>query len=318
VSGDECIFAACAPGLEEILAAELGALGLAARPVPGGAEASGRDAVALACLAARVADAVALRLFDGPARGVEGALAGARHIHGPAAPLAVRREGGRATLSLDAAGSALYKRGWRARTGAAPLRETLAAGMLLAAGYDGSEPFLDPMCGSGTLALEAAALGARRAPGRARAFAFERWPGHDAAATAALRAGLAARERPAPAPIHASDRNAGAVRLAQKNAADGGFTPWIRFERREAASAVLPPGQGLIGVNPPYGVRLEEDVSTCWRALAELLERARAAGWRAVVLAPDRGLERLLPGAPSRTLRVRNGGLACLLLLYGS
>ena len=92
MSGAERIFAACAPGLEEILAAELGALGLAARPVPGGAEASGRDAVALACLAARVADAVALRLFDGPARGVEGALAGARHIHGPVAPLAVRYE----------------------------------------------------------------------------------------------------------------------------------------------------------------------------------------------------------------------------------
>ncbi|HEX7489313.1 MAG TPA: RNA methyltransferase, partial [Anaeromyxobacteraceae bacterium] len=146
----------------------------------------------------------------------------------------------------------------------------------------------------------------------------ERWPGHDAAATASLRAGLAARERPAPAPIHAADRNAGAVRLAQKNAADGGLSPWIRFERREAASTVLPPGRGLIGVNPPYGVRLEEDVSASWRSLAELLERTRAAGWRAVVLAPDRGLERLLPGVPSRTLRVRNGGLACLLLLYGS
>jgi len=318
VSGDERIFAACAPGLEEILAAELGALGLSARPVPGGAEASGRGAVALACLAARVSDAVALRLFDGPARGVEAALASARKTYGPGAPLAVRREGGRATLSLDAAGSPLYKRGWRARTGAAPLRETLAAGMLLAAGYDGSEPLLDPMCGSGTLALEAAALASRRAPGRSRSFAFERWPGHDAAATAALRARLAARERPAPAPIHASDRNAGALRLAQKNAAEGDLGPSIRFERCDAATAQLPAGRGLVVVNPPYGVRLGEEVSASWKALAQLLERSRAAGWRAAVLAPDRGLERLLPGAPARTWRVRNGGLACLLLLYAS
>lgn len=315
MSDVEPIFAACAPGLEEVLAAELAALGLAARAVPGGAEASGAGAVALACLASRVADAVALRLYAGPARGVEAALAAARRRFGARAPLAVRQDGASATLSLDAAGAPLFRRGWRQRVGAAPLRETLAAGLLLAAGYDGSEPLLDPMCGSGTIALEAAAVAARRAPGRGRSFAFERWPGHDRAATAALRARLAAVERPAPCAILASDRNGGALRLAQKNAAAAGLGASVQFSRADAAQAPLPAGRGLVAVNPPYGLRLDEEVERAWRALGGLLDRA--AGWRAAVLAPDRPLERLLGRTPAAVLRVRNGGLRCRLLLFG-
>src|SRR5512142_1177258 len=145
---DQRIFAACAPGLEAVLARELGSLGLVASPVPGGAEARGADALALACMGSRVADAVMLRVFTGPERGLDAALAGARRRFGPAVELAVRRERGAVTVSLAAVGEPLYKRGWRARVGAAPLRESLAAGMLLEAGYDGGEPFLDPMCGS--------------------------------------------------------------------------------------------------------------------------------------------------------------------------
>ncbi|GEJ55820.1 THUMP domain-containing class I SAM-dependent RNA methyltransferase [Anaeromyxobacter diazotrophicus] len=316
MSERERLFAACAPGLEQVLAAELSGLGLEARAVPGGAEASGPSALALACLGSRVADAVALRVFEGPERGLAGALAAARARFGAGAPLAVRRDRGTATLSLDAAGAPLFKRGWRARVGAAPLRESLAAGVLLAAGFDGSQAFLDPMCGSGTLALEAAAIATRRAPGLGRSFAFERWPGHDRAATEAVRARLAALAREAPAPIHASDRNMGALRLAQKNAAAAGLAGAIHFDRRDAAEAELPPAPGLLAVNPPYGLRLAEEVEAAWRALAALL--ARAVGWRAAVLAPDRPLERALPGTPARVLRVRNGGLPCRLLLYGA
>jgi len=310
----ERIFAACAPGLEPVLARELAALGLDARATPGGAEASGSDAVALACVGSRVADAVALRLFAGPAGGADAALAAARRRFGARAPLAIRRAQGEATVSIDAAGEPLYRRGWRARVGAAPLRESLAAGMLLAAGYEGSSAFLDPMCGSGTLALEAAEIAARRAPGRGRRFAFETWPDHDARRTAAVRARLAAREREPPAPIHASDRNAGVLRIAQKNALAGALAPFIRFERRDAALVEPPPGSGLLAVNPPYGVRLSDGAASAWRSLATLLERL--PGWTAVVLGPDRGLERLLDRTPARTLRVRNGGLGCQLLFF--
>jgi putative N6-adenine-specific DNA methylase len=311
----EHLFAACAPGLEAVLATELTALGLDARAVPGGAEARGRDALALACIGSRVADAVSLRIHDGPERELDAALAEARRRFGRGAPLAVRREGGRATVSLDAVGAPLYKRGWRARVGAAPLRESLAAGVLLLAGYDGESPLLDPMCGSGTIALEAAAIAARRAPGRDRRFAFERWPGTDGARVAAVRARLAARERAPPAPIHASDRNGGAVRLALKNAAAAGVEAFVRLERRDAAAAEAPLGNGLLVANPPYGLRLTEDVEAAWRALGVLLGRLPA--WRVALLSSgQRPAETTAARQPAVVLRVRNGGLACQLLLY--
>jgi putative N6-adenine-specific DNA methylase len=308
----ERIFAACAPGLEPVLARELTSLGLDARAVPGGAEARGDDACALACVASRVADAVFLRVYDGPAAGLSRARRDAAARFGSSFPLVPRTDGGHATLSLDAVGAPLYRRGWRARVGAAPLRESLAAGILLACGWDGSRPFLDPMCGSGTLAIEAALIAARRPPGEGRAFAFERLPGHDAARTARVRARLAAHARPIAVPIHASDKNAGALRLAQKNAAAAGVSDAIRFAREDAAKVVPPPAPGLLATNPPYGIRLDEGTREAWIALGALL--ARLHGWDAAVLGPERGLEQLLPVAPVESTRVRNGGIACRLL----
>ncbi len=295
-----------------MLAAELASLGLAARAVPGGAEAEGEDAVSLACLGSRAADAVALRLWSGPTRDLPTGKREARRA--AAGELRVRVEGERATISIDAAGAPLYRRGWRARVGAAPLRESIAAGLLLACGFSGERPFLDPMCGSGTLAIEAALLAGRRAPGLGRTFAFERFPGHDAPRTARLRARLAALARPVPVAIHASDRNAGALRLARKNAEAAGVAEAIAFAREDAARVAPPPGPGLCAVNPPWGVRLDEAAAEAWRALAALLPRL--AGWDVAVLGPDRGLERLLPLAPVATTPIRNGGVACRLLRY--
>lgn len=308
------IFCACAPGMEPVLASELVSFGLAARAVPGGVEAEGEDAAAWACLASRAADAVALRLWDGPARDLPAGKRAARRAAGSRAELRVRKDGERATISADAAGAPLFRRGWRARVGAAPLRESLAAGILLACGFDGERPFLDPMCGSGTLAVEAALVAGRRAPGLGRAFAFEDLPGHDAAGTARLRAALASRARPIAVPIHASDRNAGALRLARKNAEAAGVADAVRLERADAARVEPPPGVGLCAVNPPWGVRLEDETAEAWRALAALLPRL--AGWQVAVLGPDRGYERLLPSPPLSATPVRNGGLACRLLRY--
>jgi putative N6-adenine-specific DNA methylase len=170
------------------------------------------------------------------------------------------------------------------------------------------------MCGSGTLAIEAALAAGRRAPGLGRAFAFEGFPGHDASRTARLRAKLAALARPVAVAIHASDRNAGALRLARKNAEAAGVAEAIRFAREDAARAVPPPGPGLCAVNPPWGVRLGEATAEAWRALAALFPRL--AGWDVAVLGPDRGFERLLPLAPAATTPILNGGVACRLLRY--
>jgi putative N6-adenine-specific DNA methylase len=310
----ERIFAACSPGLEPTLAVELRSLGLDARPVPGGVEAEGEDAVALACLGARAADSVLLRLWEGPESDATAGKRIAQRLAGEHVNLVLRREPGRLLVSADAAGTPLFKRGWRARVGAAPLRETLAAGILLACGYDGSRPFLDPMCGSGTFAIEAALIAGRRAPGLERRFAFETFTGHDAARTARLRARLAALARPIDHPIHASDKNAGALRLAQKNAAEAGVAAAIRFERLDAAAAAVPHGPGLCVVNPPYGIRLDEETAGSWRALAALLPRL--GGWDVAVFAPERGYEKLLPPPTSADLELRNGGIRCRLLRY--
>jgi putative N6-adenine-specific DNA methylase len=215
-------------------------------------------------------------------------------------------------VSVDAAGAPLFRRGWRARVGAAPLRETLAAGILLASGWAGDTPFLDPMCGSGTIAIEAALLAARRAPGLGRSFALQRLPGHDPARIARLRARLAAEARPIPVAIHASDRNGGAVRLALKNAAAAGVAAAMRILREDAARAVPPAGPGLCAVNLPYGVRLEE-AAPAREALAALLPRL--AGWDLAVLAPARG-PKPLPLPAVSTLAVKNGGIACTLSRY--
>ena len=309
------IFAACAPGLEPVLATELRELGLAATETPGGVEARGGDAAALVCLASRVAETVRLRVYDGRGEGFDAARAEALHRFGAGAGLHVRRTRGQVTLSVEAAGEPLHRRGWRARIGAAPLRETLAAALLRVAGWNGDRPFLDPMCGSGTLAIEAALMAARRAPGLDRTFAFERFPGHDAGRTARLRQRLRAEARPVTVPVHASDRNMGVLRLAQKNAAAAGVEQVVRFERADAATVLPPPGgAGLCAVNPPFGVRLDEDAAGAWRALAQLA--TRLPGWALTVLGPDRGLERLLPFSPRQAIPIRNGGLACRILAY--
>lgn len=281
--------------------------------MPGGADAEGEDAAALACLASRAADAVLLRLWEGPAADLPAGKRAAGKAAG-GAELRVRTEGAAASVSVDAAGAPLFRRGWRARVGAAPLRETVAAAILLACRWDGERPFLDPMCGSGTLAVEAALAAARRAPGLGRTFAFEALPGHDPARTGRLRARLAAEARPIRVPLHASDRNGGALRLAEKNAAAAGLAGVIRFVREDAARVVPPPGAGLCATNPPWGVRLDEAARESWAALAALLPRL--AGWEVAVLGPERGFASLLPRAPTSTVALRPGGVACRLLRY--
>ena len=198
------------------------------------------------------------------------------------------------TVSADSSGALLHQRGYRGPAAKAPLRETLAAALLLAARWDGSQPLCDPLCGSGTIAIEAALLAMRRAPGLSRSFAFEKWPGFDLRPLQDLRAAARAQERPLAAPIEASDQDAGAVAAARENAASAGVS--LSIVQRQLAS--LPPdgGEGLVACNPPYGVRLQSPVD-----LHEALRKRPR--WRAAVIAPRGAV------SGSLLLKTENGGI---------
>ncbi|QSQ13287.1 RNA methyltransferase [Myxococcus landrumensis] len=231
----------------------------------------------------------------------------------------VRVEGETFTVSVDTSGEPLHRRGYRQEVSRAPLRETLAAGLLMLAGYDGTQPLVDPMCGSGTFLVEGAWMSLRRAPGLLHGFAFESFPGFDASAWAARKARAEAEALTEPrAPVYGFDINAGSLGTARRNARRAGLT--LTLERKDLRTLTPPPGgPGLLVANPPYGKRLGEgeDLPGLYRALGAMV-RERFAGWRSALLVPEEAalLKALaLPGA--RSLPVRNGGLRCRLLLVG-
>ncbi len=185
---------------------------------------------------------------------------GNRRADAPTQRFVVRLVRDRLTLSADASGEHLHRRGYREATAKAPLRETLAAAMLMAGGWTPDQAFVDPLCGSGTLAIEAALMARRVPPGWRRSFAFERWPGFDEALWRDIRAraGAAIVEH-AEAPIAASDRDAGAVAAARANASRAGVEGEIAFATAPL-SAARPPegwtGGGWLVTNPPWGHRV--------------------------------------------------------------
>ena len=255
--------------------------------------------------------------------------------------------GAQFTLSIDLSGESLHRRGYRGAAGEAPLKENVAAGMLVRAGWPelaaaGAE-FLDPMCGSGTLAIEAALIAARCAPAlRREYFGFLGWRGHDAALWRQVREEARARCLADAQPtiiIRGHDRDPAAVRDARANAQRAGIGPWVQFEVRPLANAApaaadrperpatptatCPAGpevepkshpQGLLCTNPPYGVRLQDldAARAIHRELGEVL-RERFQGWQAAVLtAPQLGMELGIRAARTHTLW--NGAIECRLL----
>ena len=383
-------FATGPRGTEELLAAELRGLGLAAvRRSHGGVGFAGTLGDAYrACLWSRVAGRVLLPLVEFPAADREELYRGVAAVDwddhvAPAATLAVdvtgttaglvdtrfaaqvakdavvdqvrtqhgRRpsvdlrtpdvrlnlhlERGRGTLSVDLAGESLHRRGYRepGRQVQAPLKENLAAAVLLAAGWPrltkGGAALLDPLCGSGTLLVEGGLMAADAAPGLLRrTWGFSGWRGHDAAAWAELRreaderraAGLArlvARQRGAPR-ILGFDRDARAVELARQTLRRAGLQEVARVEHRELAELRLPLGPvaeaGLLAANPPYGERLDEpELAGLYNLLGRTLRR-EFGGWRAAVLVADRRLGARLGLPHPHELALFNGPIRCTLL----
>lgn len=221
-----------------------------------------------------------------------------------------------ALLFVDTSGEALFKRGYRRETGAAPLRENLAAGLLLLAGYDGSQPFQDPFCGSGTIAIEAAWIAQNRAPGLLRRFAFERLRGFDSALWQRLRTEAQDAVRSAAAPLAASDIDQQAVRHALANIEAAQLADVIAVRRGDAL-AQRPNGDGgLMLSNPPYGVRLAEiqALHALYPQLGSWLKQ-HYAGWQIGMFSGDRDMPKLMRLSPKRKIPLYNGKLDCRLFL---
>ena len=373
-TGRDC-YAIVAPGLEQLAAAELRAIGIAPGEIePGGIAFTAEDAAlfnanlrlrTVSRVIVRVAefratafhelerlsrgvnwaalvapgsavrlrvtcrksklyhsDGVAQRVGDAIKRSVKGVtITGAKRdadddaeIEAPepdAQLVLVRFERDVCAISIDSSGELLHRRGYRLATAKAPLRETLAAAMLLAVGYDGSRPFMDPMCGAGTLAIEAALIARRIAPGLERGFSCERWPGAPLKKFDELRAAARAEILPrAASSIIASDRDAGGAAAALANAERAGVAGDIEI-RRGALSGITPPeGRGLMLTNPPYGVRASSggEVRNLYAQLGNVA-RAKCPGWTLAFLSADRAMESQLKLTLTDALRFKNGGI---------
>jgi len=228
----------------------------------------------------------------------------------PAQLAVVRLFKNRCTVSVDSSGVLLHRRGYRLATAKAPLRETLAAGLVLASGWDGRAPLLDPFCGAGTIPIEAALWARNIAPGKARNFAFMAWPDFAPDVWESTLAAAIAAERPAAPPILASDRDAGAIRAAQANAARAGVADDIAFTCQAVSAIAPPPGPGWIVTNPPYGVRVSanKDLRNLYAQFGNVL-RAHCPGWGVTFLCSDLALVRQTRLPVETTYVWNNGGL---------
>ena len=265
-------------------------------------------------------DAVAQRLADAVVRVVPGARAEGSSIgedeidddEADVALIVVRVMRDVCTVSADSSGALLHRRGYRLATAKAPLRETIAAGLLAASGWDGTSPLVDPLCGSGTIPIEAALKARGIAPGAHRRFAMERWPTVPTLLGDQVRSQLAEQAAAsASAAIVGSDRDAGGIAAATSNAGRAGVSDDLTLLMLSLSAARFPEGpRGWVVTNPPYGVRVGEAdrVRDLWAQLGNVL-RERAPGWRVALLSPDTALDRQLRIPLRAAASLSNGGI---------
>ena len=224
-----------------------------------------------------------------------------------------------ATLYLDTSGEPLYKRGYRAGGAEAPLKENLAAGIIQLTGWRPDEPLLDPMCGSGTLPIEAAMMALGIAPGAGRAFGFERLHGFDAALWQSVREEAQRKERrDTPVAIFASDLHPSEVESARVHARAAGVESAIRFKQAHVTD-LRPPSDnpGVIVMNPPYGVRMgdSDKLAELYPGIGDWLKQ-HYAGWRCYLFSGDAALVKRIRLQPSRRTPLFNGPIECRLYEY--
>ncbi|WGW05527.1 THUMP domain-containing class I SAM-dependent RNA methyltransferase [Tropicibacter oceani] len=232
--------------------------------------------------------------------------------------LMARIEDDLVSFSLDTSGEPLHRRGHKEAVNKAPLRETLAALFLRECGYDGTQPVIDPMCGSGTFVIEAAEIALGLAPGRTRAFAFEQFASFDAAAWQAMKADVTPRQTDLV--FRGFDRDDGAIRFSQANAQRAGVAEVTTFARQAISDLKRPEGPpGLIMVNPPYGARIGNRnlLFALYGALGQVL-KSNFRGWRLGMVTSDPGLAKSTGLSFVRTSApIPHGGLGIKLYQTG-
>jgi putative N6-adenine-specific DNA methylase len=236
---------------------------------------------------------------------------------GPRYEVRVTLQHDTATVSLDTTGAGLHKRGYRHHAGEAPLRENLAAALVLLSRWDPSRPFVDPACGSGTICIEAAMIAAAIAPGIGRRFAAEEWPSFPSSAWKQERAQAADARKPKVAvSITGSDINLAMIQAARANAVAAGVADLLDLRAAPLDTVSLAGDHGCVVCNPPYGERLGSTREAC--DLARELGRLRGKfpSWSFFALSALQEFPRCFGERPSRNRKLYNGNLRCWLYQY--
>lgn len=223
------------------------------------------------------------------------------------------------TTSLDSSGGSLHRRGYRLAMGAAPLKESLAAALIKLSGWQPEQAFFDPLCGSGTLALEAGLVALNIAPGLFRdRFGFESWPDFDSSLLQQLIGEAEAQQRKTLlGPISGSDSDSEILEQARANARQCGISEQVTFSTQALAEVQAPADSGVLLCNPPYGERLgnPDELGEFYRLLGDVLKQ-RFKGWTAFVLSGNKELARAIRLKSAQRIPINNGGLSCQLMKY--
>jgi putative N6-adenine-specific DNA methylase len=213
-------------------------------------------------------------------------------------------------ISLDSSGALLHRRGYRLETGKAPLRETLAAGMLLAAGWDPAVPLIDPFCGSGTIAIEAALMALGIPPGAHRDFAFMKWPCFEKHKWEGVLAHSLREKKSIRLKIQASDRDEGVIQMAINNAKRAGVEEYIQFSAHAFSAIKTGERKGWVITNPPYGVRVDSnrDLRDLYAGFGNVL-RKRFSGWKVGILCNNAALIGQMKLEFVKSIPLFNGGI---------
>ena len=217
------------------------------------------------------------------------------------------------TVYIDTSGEPLFKRGWRQTRSEAPLRENLAAGLLRLSGWTREQVLFDPMCGSGTLLIEAAQIAKRVAPGLGRNFGFQKFRGFDSQLWEKICLASVAKQQPAVSvSLFGSDRNQRALHVAALNCQTMDLSDHITLQHADVLERSPPNEKGILIVNPPYGVRLGEyaELAKFYPQFGDVLKK-KYAGWCAYILTADRRVPKMIRLLPTRKIPLFNGDLEC-------